>query len=357
MGELRANSARRASESFLRLLLAFALITACTPATTVARALALVVGVSRYPSLNEERWLPGARNDAISVAQDLRARGFADGDVTVLRERRHREHERIAGLPTRAAILRALSRLAAQARPGDFVYIYFSGHGSRQPSQTDQSARRTPKPDGLDTTFLPRDVGRWHEDLQTVKNAIIDDEFLDAITRIRNQGAFVWAVFDSCHSEGITRAARLAERNRGVETRDLGIPEAAIEHARERSLQPRDRQVPALVSSGELLPDPRIPLSPHAGNAVVFSAALSTETTPEGPYLAEGADAADHIEPEEHGLFTFALLQVLAKHPRLTYGRLIEEVQASYAAMDRDSPNPVLHGDADDLAFSVPARP
>jgi hypothetical protein len=335
-------------------LLTFALASAFAQASAVARDIALVVGVSKYPSLSEERWLPGARNDAISVAHYLRGRGFAAGDVTVLGEKQHRGHEPTAGLPTRAAILKALSALASRAGPGDFVYIYFSGHGSRQPSRNPESARGTPKPDGLDTTFLPRDIGRWDEDLQTVRNAIIDDEFLDAITRIRNQGAFVWAVFDSCHSEGITRGPRHKERNRGVEARDLGIPEAAIERARERSLQPRE--MPGDMSAGKLLPDPRIPLGPGAGDAVVFSAALSRETTPEGVYAQEGTDAGGSAAAEEHGLFTFVLLQILAKRADLTYGQLIKEVQARYAAMNRDSPNPVMHGDAEALAFNVPTR-
>jgi hypothetical protein len=339
------------------LFLTFALANAFAPPTAAARGLALVVGVSKYPSLSEERWLPGAQNDAISVAHYLRGRGFADSDVTVLGEKQHRGHERIAGLPTRAAILRALSTLGARAGPGDFVYIYFSGHGSRQPSRNTELARGAPKPDGLDTTFLPLDIGRWNEDLQTVKNAIIDDEFLDAITRIRNRGAFVWAVFDSCHSEGITRGPRLKERNRGVETRALGIPEGAIERARERSLQRREAPTPGDTSAGKLLPDPRIPLGPGAGNAVVFSAALSKETTPEGVYAEEGTDARGPAAAEEHGLFTFVLLEILAKRPDLTYGQLIKEVQARYAAMNRDSPNPVIHGDADALAFNVPTRP
>src|SRR5262249_25852363 len=147
----------------------------------------------------------------------------------------------------------------SRARPGDFVYIHFSGHGSRQPSRNLESRPGVPKPEGLDTTFLPRDVGRWDAELQTVENAIVDDEFLDAITRIRNQGAFVWAVFDSCHSEGIVvRSPR--ERIRAVETKQLGIPDAAIARARAWSEKRLETQAPAAPSAGKQLLDPRIAL-------------------------------------------------------------------------------------------------
>jgi hypothetical protein len=58
----------------------------------------------------------------------------------------------------------------------------------------------------------------------------------------------------------------------------------------------------------------------------------------------------------ECAVFTFVLLEVLAKGADHAYGELLEKIQDRYAAMNRDSPNPVVHGAADALAFSAQRR-
>ena len=191
-------------------LLALVLCVGCCPVTraqAVAQAInhtyALLVGVSEYPTLEPGLQLNGGpRNDVLLFQRYLQERGVTSDNITVLTD-----GTRDAALPTRSAILENLSRLGEQAGPGDFVVLVFAGHGSQQPSKDDPRI----EPDGLDEIFLPRDVGHWVGETAAVENAITDNEFGEALDRIRARGAFVWAIFDTCHSATMTRAMSVPE--------------------------------------------------------------------------------------------------------------------------------------------------
>src|SRR5204862_112719 len=98
-------------------------------------------------------------------------------DMTVLADNlpTRQDVPKTAAAPTRAAILGSLKALAAGAQAGDFVVFHFSGHGSTQPV-TDPGAQIEPEPDGRDQVLLPRDAGLYDAKLQSIRNAIIDDE-------------------------------------------------------------------------------------------------------------------------------------------------------------------------------------
>src|ERR1700722_12548438 len=196
-----------------------------------SKNMALVVGVSDYASLKDHN-LPGARNDAFLVASFILDNGFNKEDVIVLAQTQSAQGIHIFAAPTRAAILRALGELTSRAGAGDFIYLHFSGHGGQQPSVKGVSLF---KKEGLDEIFLPADIGTWDGAKRLVTNAITDDELLDSITRIRNKGAFVWAVFDSCYSGDIVRGAPSPEVERRVDMSQLGVPDSAIQQARQQS--------------------------------------------------------------------------------------------------------------------------
>ena len=83
-----------------------------------------------------------------------------------------------------------------------------------------------------------RDIGRWDGEAGQVPNAITDNELGAAIGRIRAKGAFVWAVFDNCHSGTITRgnAGKLpGERSRQIKPEGLGIPADVLRAAAARA--------------------------------------------------------------------------------------------------------------------------
>ncbi len=292
---------------------------------------ALLIGVSAYDNLPAVRQLRGPGNDAALMRDLLLEQGFAERDIAVLADGMPG-----AGLPTRRAIEAALADLAAAASKGDFVLVHFSGHGSQQPARP---APGLAEPDGLDETILPRDVGRWNGTARTVDGALTDDDLMAALLRIRERGAFVWAVLDSCHSGDITRGAPAdeGERDRRIAPHELGVPAAPA--TRGESGAPRPRA--ASIRRPGFAP-------PHGrGGLVVFSAAQSGETTPEMRLPLAS------LSRQPQGLFTFTLAQAIRQFPRLTYRQLVAQVQHRYQAMGRDRPTPALAGEDVDLDRAV----
>ena len=176
-------------------LLCFAVLCRAGSENHGAERHALLVGVSEYTHLDQRLWLKGPTNDVALMRRLLQERGFKPHNIRVLGVEPERQ-------PTRALILEELQRLAGITTKGDFVYLHFSGHGSQQPA-----GDAADEPDKLDEIFLPADVGAWEQGIGSVKNAIVDNEVGAAITAIRQGGAFVWAVFDSClfrhHDSGL----------------------------------------------------------------------------------------------------------------------------------------------------------
>lgn len=190
---------------------------------------ALLVAATEYPNLPPNAKLVGPNNDADLVRDYLLSSApvkFEPENVVLLAD-----GIESSGTPARDVIRQKLDDLAAQVKPGDFVYLHFSGHGTQQPAM-DPSI----EPDGLDEIFLPRDTGQWKDRTKGVPNALIDKEVRDHLNAIRNNGAFVWVVFDCCNSGTMTRAAGLSdggEVERRLLPSVLGIPDSALTEAAE----------------------------------------------------------------------------------------------------------------------------
>ena len=111
---------------------------------------ALLVTASDYPNLDPKYWLKGPKNDEVLVRDYLLNAApvkFAPQNVVALGSGDGLE------LATHKAILDHLAEIAQKARPGDFVYLHFSGHGSQQPAKVDAN-----EPDGRDEVFLAADT-------------------------------------------------------------------------------------------------------------------------------------------------------------------------------------------------------
>jgi hypothetical protein len=108
-----------------------------------------------------------------------------------------------AALPEAQAIHEALARLLAQSKSGDFVLLYFSGHGTR----LRDAAKRYQEPDGLSENFLARDV-RGTLGADTVLSGDLRDADFDAwIQAFLAKNVFVASVFDTCSANSMTRGS------------------------------------------------------------------------------------------------------------------------------------------------------
>lgn len=314
------------------------LLGACVPwgpGAIAGENYALIVAASDYPNLDKKFWLAGPKNDARLVRDFLTSNAsvpFRSENVTTLGSGEGLE------LATHEAILSNLRDLAAKSKPGDFVFLQFSGHGSQQPARQDVN-----EPDGRDEIFLSADATLAPEGSPYLPNVLTDDELSVALTAIRSTGAFVWLVFDSCYSGTMTRGAPddggLVTRD--IEPSELGIPDAAFSATPAAS--DGDRAIPlsaSVFAAGE---------SGELGGLVAFFAAQSTETTPEKPYEVTREDGT--VVKENYGVFTYTVFSELAKNPGLTYRQLAQSVLANYAAGNVLKPTPLFEGDLDAPVF------
>lgn len=295
----------------------------CLALPALAAPQALLVGVSGYPALPEARRLRGPRNDVPLMRDALQRAGMPPEGIVLLAD----GVPGSAGLPTRSAILAALAALAAGAGSGDWVVVYFSGHGSQQPQPpVPPGSGRYVEPDGLDEIFLPYDIGRWDGRIGTVQGALVDDEIGDALAAISARGARVWAIFDTCHAGDMARTwhgAQPGRSYRAVPPQALGVPAG-------RAVRP---------------PGPRSAAAPPpAGGRVVFYASHPDEPAAEEPLPPPGG--APNAALKVYGYFTWLIAQELGRQagqPTATLATLAERVAQRYAS--RPYPTPLFEGD------------
>jgi hypothetical protein len=305
----------------------------------------LLVGVSEYPNLEKRQQLSGPVNDVTSYYQMLIERGVPADHIRVVADKTP-----IAGAqaPTKNAILNGLNEIeqSVRANPGaeNFVFLLMAGHGSQMPAALGDKTEL----DGLDEIFLPRDIGKWDGEISALPNAISDNEIGAAITRLRASGAFVWAVFDNCHSGTISRGSSIAgEKSRSVTPGELGIPPDVLAAASRRGMQTRGTPVTQSMVD--------VPVaSNEKGGFVAFYASQSYEPTPEGLLPQYSGDAT------QRGLFSYTMQQVLNVSPKASYRQVAEQIMQRYRALGRSSPTPLVEGsglDATVFGSQVAAAP
>lgn len=304
---------------------------------------ALLIACTAYPNLPPKVSLVGPNHDAVLVRDYLTKSApvtFKPENVTLLAD----GVDGAAGSPTHANILAALKAIAdnPDLKRDDFVYLHLSGHGAQQPQMKEGN-----ESDGLDEIFLPADTGKWENREKGVPNALVDDDIGAALDAIRAKGAFVWTIFDCCHSGTATRAAPVGEdaiAERKVEFQDLGIPDsemiAAAAAEGTRGVGAEQERTTAFN-----LETPSGGQSIAKGGLVAFYAAQTIETTPEMP-LPKGAEDA-----VKYGLFTYTIFSKLAENPNITYRQLGHAVLQQYAADSRQRPTPLFEGELDARVF------
>ena len=290
---------------------------------------ALLVGVSRYQYLDKSLQLNGPPKDVQLLREYLtNVEGFPDDHVICLIDNGNTDKE---AEPKYADIRAELEKLQDKLTTGDFVLLYFSGHGSQQPDQPDSDEER----DGYDEIFLPANVKGWNKDKKAVENAIIDDEIAEFISAYRSKSADVWVIFDSCSSGTMTRGVGdESTRTRKVSPEDLGILDESGDKRALRSRGHGDADTSAFTDSST------DPSESNLGALIQFFAARADEETIER-LLPRGAKVS---EQDTLGLFTHSLVSVLSRYPNVSYDALAQMIIVEYASISYTRSRPQYYG-------------
>jgi len=114
--------------------------------------------------------LRGCHNDAENIKNLLVSHGTPSDRITILQE------------ATRCQITTGLVTFLKESRPGDKLFIHFSGHGYHTQDQNGDEH------DNKDEVFVATD------------GFIVDDEFNQVFVNFLNNGVRAFVVFDCCHS-------------------------------------------------------------------------------------------------------------------------------------------------------------
>ncbi|XP_020589432.1 metacaspase-4-like isoform X2 [Phalaenopsis equestris] len=107
---------------------------------------AVLIGCN-YPGTKAE--LKGCVNDVRRVHRCLVDRyGFKESDIKVLID-----SDTAYTQPTGANIRRAITNLVHSAEPGDYLFVHYSGHGTRLPAETGEDDDT-----GYDECIVPCDM-------------------------------------------------------------------------------------------------------------------------------------------------------------------------------------------------------
>lgn len=234
--------------------------------------------------------LDGAVNDAQAMADLLTSPkfGFPANQVVLLTDPAPPQpRSGVVVLPSaqtdRAGILAAMQKyLVDEPKRGDTVVFYDASHGSLRVNSkgTKLTVLTGGKYVHADSTLVPSDAYKGGFDVRDREMARIFNAALD-------KGIRLTAIFDSCHSGGISRGIgpRYKERTLAFDPRDID-------------------EAPDTLSDGQPRPAP----TERTDNpALVFSAAQQDQTAKEQPPADKTA--------EPHGAFTAALIQALQALP------------------------------------------
>lgn len=209
---------------------------------------ALLIGIDNYiprpdasnktlgKGRKEIKNLKGAVNDVLAMEKLLRT-NYGFEKITILKNEQ----------ATRAQILFHLENtLLKNIQAGDTVVFHYSGHGSLQEIEKPKADKQTPNKenelDGYDETIVPADSLLGVDD-------ITDNHLSDVFHRILDKKAILTAIFDSCHSGGMTRGIPSFAQSRDAESNDSITKE--VFSPRAESLQQRGAVILSAAQSHE----------------------------------------------------------------------------------------------------------
>ncbi|MEM9532808.1 MAG: caspase family protein [Pseudomonadota bacterium] len=243
-------------------------------AAAVAKRHALLIGVATYDDPVSALLAP--RFDVGALEKTLiEAWGFEPARITRL----------LDGDATHEGILSALRQLQITTEPGDFIFLYYAGHGT---SAADPSAA-APLPH-TSGALIPADYRREASGEEAAQSLIVGRRDLRPILeQLDAGGREVFFVVDACYSGNTVRGANLAATGRPP------LPVRAADVAANHAPPP-----PSAAIDAEVYPYERVYYLSAAG-----------EHEPAGEITEELLRWYPTFDGQPHGAFTDALLRAM----------------------------------------------
>ncbi|CCD19227.1 metacaspase MCA3, putative [Trypanosoma vivax Y486] len=141
---------------------------------------ALFIGINYYGTSAK---LSGCCNDVRQMIGTLQRRKFPITSMNILVD--EDDFPGRTDQPTRANILRYMAWLVKDAKPGDVLFLHFSGHGTQTKAANDSEEE-------FDQCIAPVDFKQ--------NGCILDDDIYNLLLSRLPEGVRFTAVFDCCHS-------------------------------------------------------------------------------------------------------------------------------------------------------------
>lgn len=314
---------------------------------------ALLVGINEYP--NPAQNLEGCVNDVYLMSSLLQESGFHAEDIRLVLNDR----------ATHAGVRQRLEWLLDDAKAGDIRFFYYSGHGAQIPTYGVGD-----RVDRLDETLVLHDFD-W-----TPARAFTDDDFYALYSQLPYELRFV-AVFDCCHSGGLTRAT--VSKIRGIDPPD-DIRHRMLQWDPDREMWvERKIESPNPGFEKKLNPPMEKEASGIQRSTHRLGQAMDLRTSPPremkrkaaarghlGPYLPVLIYASREEEfsyeyahgPIAYGAFTYSLVKTLRRdrrstEPQLSFNSLVAEVGKELADLGYQQ-RPTLIAPSDIKKLKIP---
>ncbi|KAI9855857.1 MAG: hypothetical protein M1813_009376 [Trichoglossum hirsutum] len=226
--------------------------------------------------------------------------------------------------PTYANMVRVMKVMTNMANPGDLIYIHYSGHGARVPTDSPELKGQS----GQDEALVPMDI-------RCVGRYLRDVEIATLLNDMTKKGLIVTIVLDNCYSGGCTRGSG-GTAARGIENPDHDlllidkpdIPHERLDFARSSPMR------------GGWLFEP-------CGYELLAACQLN-----------EKVYEKVYDDGELHGPLTYWLLKALKLGgPNITYGMLYRRIQALIRNDSSEKQTPFFAGNCERLFFSSKTVP
>ena len=314
-------------------------------ATEKPKRRALIIGINNYPDPANQ--LEGCVNDTFLMSALLQERGFNAEDIRVLLNDR----------ATADAIRERLSWLLDGAQDGMERVLFYSGHGAQLPIYN-----AVGEIDHVDECLVPYDFD-W-----TKEKAITDDDFYHLYTDLPYEARF-FAVFDCCHSGGLTRDG--TRKVRGISPPD-DIRHRMLRWDREEGMW-QQRELPPLNKDFGGTPAEKAEFMGQNHATLRLGRAMRLRTTVDKsgydrltrpPYLPVLLEACrqDEFSYEyrdgvtSYGAFTYSLVKDLRSQPKSTFRRVMSKTTSTLQNLGYNQ-NPQLVGPDVVLSKPIPGAP